>query len=80
MIPTNRASDNYQAMQYQNSPKTIASCGACHSNSHGDPEFDEFAEAHAGTSYDEKNACHICHTAISADTSNWPHKFQWRVR
>jgi len=80
MIPTNQASDNYQAMQYQNSKKTIGSCAVCHKTSKGEGSA-EFGEAHGGSSPENYNACHICHTAVpSNNTAGWPHAFQWTAR
>lgn len=79
MVPTTRSSDNYQAVQYQGRAKTIGSCGACHSGSRGEG-ISEFGETHAGTNPEEYSACNICHTAVSTDTSKWPHAYQWRDR
>jgi hypothetical protein len=83
MIPSRQDADNYQAVSYQGSPKTIGSCGACHpEGSKGSPEFADFVEAHGGSSYEEANACHVCHTVIPTpiDTTKWPHQFQWNNR
>ena len=35
MVPSSQASDNYQAIQYQNVAKSIGSCGVCHEGSKG---------------------------------------------
>jgi hypothetical protein len=81
MIPSQNARDNYQSLQYQGSTgvvKSIGSCGVCHDSSRGDDEMDEFAEKHGGTAPDEKNGCHICHTAVTAETAKWPHAFTWK--
>ncbi len=79
MIPSEVASDNYQAMQYQDASVTIGSCAACHSRSKG-PSEDEFAEEHGGTNPEKQSACHVCHTAIPTNQSNWPHDFEWKNR
>ena len=79
MTPSDKPSDNYQGLQYQGSAKTIGSCGACHGNSRGGG-IGEFAEEHGGTNPRVRNACHICHTAVSTDTSKWPHAYQWKGR
>jgi len=83
MIPSRQDADNYQAVSYQGSPKSIGSCGACHpEGSKGSPNFGDFVEAHGGTGYEEANACHVCHTVIPTpvDTAKWPHQFQWKNR
>ncbi len=81
MIPTSQPSDNYQAIRYQGSAKTIGSCGACHSRSRGlEGEIGEFAETHGGSNPERRTACNVCHTAVSADTPQWPHAYQWRAR
>jgi len=79
MVPSREAADNYQALQYQGSSKTIGSCGACHNSSKG-AGGNEFSEAHGGTNPEARNACHICHTVISTNRSNWPHSFEWNAR
>ena len=35
MVPSNLASDNYQAMQYQGAAKSLGDCGVCHTTSRG---------------------------------------------
>lgn len=78
MIPTSEASDNYQAIQYQRSAKTIGSCGACHDGSRGDGSG-EFLEQHGSGGRD--SACNVCHTVVTSNnTALWPHQFQWRER
>lgn len=78
---TSQPSDNYQALQYQGSAKSIGSCGACHESSSGDDEMDEYLEVHGGNNPEEINACYVCHTAVNTtDTSKWPHLFQWLDR
>lgn len=82
MVPSREASDNYQALYYQGAALSIGSCGACHRSSRGpaEDEFDEFAEAHGSLNPERKNACHVCHTAVSANTAAWPHSFTWTAR
>ena len=78
MYPSREAKDNYQPNQYMgNKIKTIGSCGICHDDSRGEGVGGEFGEAHAGTNPEEKNACHVCHTAITANTADWPHGYTW---
>jgi hypothetical protein len=79
MYPSREATDNYQPIQYQGSAKikSIGSCGVCHSSSRGAGNISEFGEAHAGTSPEHKNGCHICHTVVSTNTAAWPHAFTW---
>ena len=79
MVPSREASDNYQAMQYQHAARTIGSCGACHDNSRGGAEG-TFANVHAGPAPEAQSACNVCHTRVSADTSKFPHAFQWKSR
>ncbi len=79
MVPSRVASDNHQALQYQGKEKTIGSCGVCHGNSRG-PGISEFGEVHGGANPDRRNACHVCHTAVSTNTGLWPHAFQWKSR
>jgi len=80
MVPSREASDNYQAMQYQNKAKSIGSCGACHADSKGVNNMGEFSGTHAGTNPEKKNACHVCHTSITTTTAKWPHAYQWISR
>jgi len=80
MIPTSKAIDNYQSLQYQNfngTVKTIGSCGLCHNNSRGEGAGGEFGEVHGGTNPERRNACHVCHTVVPATTSQWPHGYTW---
>jgi hypothetical protein len=78
MRPSREAIDNYQSVQYQGSPKTLGSCGACHDNSKG-IAGESFTEQHTGPGA-EHSACNVCHTDLSGDTSHWPHAFQWKAR
>lgn len=83
MIPSSEASDNYQAVQYQTTVNSIGSCGVCHQSSRakgGDETVKGFAEKHAGARAEHRTACNVCHTVVSADSSRWPHAFQWRAR
>jgi hypothetical protein len=80
MIPSEQAADNYQALQYQGfnaKVKTIGSCGMCHSDSRGESNLGEFLEVHGGLHPEQVNGCHVCHTSLSASTSDWPHAHQW---
>jgi hypothetical protein len=78
MYPSREAKDNYQPKQYMgNKIKTIGSCGICHENSRGEGVGGEFAEVHGGSNPESKNACHVCHTAISTNTAAWPHGYTW---
>ncbi len=79
MYPSREAIDNYQPLQYMGTKvKTIGSCGVCHENSRGDDELEEFAEEHGGTNPEYRNTCHVCHTAVPTNTSNWPHGYTWK--
>ncbi len=79
MFPSRETADNYQPNQYQGSKiKTIGSCGVCHDNSRGEGAGGEFTGTHGGTNPEHKNACHVCHTAITAVTSSWPHAYTWK--
>jgi hypothetical protein len=79
MFPSREAKDNYQPEHYQGSKiKTIGSCGVCHDNSKGEGSGGEFSETHAGNNPSTYNACHVCHTAISSNTADWPHGYTWK--
>lgn len=82
MVPSLKESDNYQAMQYQpysKSPKTIGSCGTCHSSSRGaEDEISDFLEKHGGSDPEKIIGCFICHTAVYGNTSQWPHAYTWK--
>jgi hypothetical protein len=79
MYPSREAKDNYQPYNYQGSKiKTIGSCGVCHDDSRGEGVGGEFAETHGGTNPEQQNGCHVCHTAISDNTSSWPHGYTWK--
>lgn len=78
MVPSREASDNYQALQYQNKVKTIGSCGVCHSGSKG-AGTSEFLSEHG--SGGRSTACNICHTVVTTNnTTYWPHQYQWKNR
>jgi hypothetical protein len=79
MVPSRESADNYQAMQYQTKAVTIGSCAACHSGSKGEGSS-EFAEQHGGSNPEQTTTCNVCHTAVSSNTSNWPHAYQWKNR
>ncbi len=79
MYPSQEAKDNYQPEHYQGSKiKTIGSCGVCHDSSKGEGSGGEFDEEHGGTSPEKQTACHVCHTAISGNTADWPHSYTWK--
>jgi len=79
MFPSREVKDNYQPNQYQGSNiKTIGSCGVCHDSSKGEGSGGEFNETHGGSSPEHENTCHVCHTKISSNTSDWPHGFTWK--
>jgi len=82
MVPTRWSTDNYQAIQYMGKAKSIGSCGACHQTSKGpaNQETGDYAETHGGSNPRVANACNLCHTAESTNTSAWPHQFQWKAR
>ena len=78
MVPSSQSSDNYQSTQYQGAVKTIASCGACHSNSRG-AGLSEYLSEHGYLNPQRPNGCNICHTQITTtDTTRWPHDYQWK--
>ena len=78
MIPTEKASDTYQALQYQNRSLTLGSCRVCHSTSKGGG-LANIVAAHGGT---QATSCAVCHTAPIAtnNPADYPHRFQWRRR
>lgn len=78
MYPSRESKDNYQPLQYQSSSKSIGSCGVCHENSRGGGASD-FGEAHVGSG-GRPTACSVCHTAVSTNTTSWPHEFGWTAR
>lgn len=78
MLPSNLASDNYQAIQYQGVAKTLGDCGVCHATSRGGGN--DFAGEHVAEG--RISACNVCHTGFinAANITNWPHQFQWKAR
>jgi hypothetical protein len=79
MFPSREASDNYQPNQYQGSKiKSIGSCGVCHNDSRGQGSGGEFSGTHGGSNPEVKNACFVCHTAITNNTASWPHAYTWK--
>jgi hypothetical protein len=78
MVPSREASDNYQAIQYQNKAVTIGSCGACHGSSKGEG-LGEFGEEHGGAN-GRRSACNVCHTQVPVEPTKWPHAFKWQAR
>jgi hypothetical protein len=78
MVPSREATDNYQALQYQDAALSLGSCAVCHRSSRGGGS-NEFLEEHGGTR--NPTACNVCHTSINtANTALWPHRFQWEAR
>jgi hypothetical protein len=79
MTPSNQASDNYQAIQYQGKAMSIGDCRVCHSTSRGGGTAIEFAGEHGSNN---PSACAVCHTGFqdATITANWPHRFQWKSR
>lgn len=78
MVPSQQAKDNYQALQYQGKALSMGSCAVCHDGSKGEGSG-EFLEKHGPGK--RSTACNVCHTAVTtADTSKWPHDFQWKNR
>lgn len=77
MVPSNQASDNYQALQYQNKAMVLGDCRVCHGSSRGGGN--NFAEEHGS---EKTSSCNICHTGFldARVTANWPHQFQWKSR
>jgi hypothetical protein len=77
-IPSNRAVDHYQALQYQNKALPLGSCRVCHSGSKGGGLVN-IVEAHGGS---RPTACTVCHTGpISTNNPlEFPHRFQHRNR
>ena len=77
VVPSQQASDNHQAVQYQTTVATIGSCKVCHDLSKGEG-IGDFPDAHGGS---RATACSVCHTAgPPATASQWPHQFQWKSR
>lgn len=76
MVPSNQASDNYQALQYQAKAMVLGDCRNCHGSSRGGGN--NFAGEHSGRT----SACNICHTGFvnAGNTANYPHQFQWKSR
>jgi hypothetical protein len=82
MVPSSKASDNYQAIQYQGKAVPIGDCAACHVNSKGGGEggLGDYLETHGGSNPEEPNTCYVCHTSVNTiNTAKWPHSFQWRM-
>lgn len=77
-IPSDKAVDHYQALQYQNKALPLGSCRVCHSGSKGGG-LANIVEAHGGS---RETACTVCHTGpISTNNPlEFPHRFQQRNR
>ena len=87
MVPSSEPADNYQAIQYQGKAVPIADCAACHQSNKGGGDnggesiTSEYLQTHGGSNPRRANGCFICHTSINtADTTQWPHDFQWKAR
>jgi hypothetical protein len=78
MVPSNKDSDNYQALQYQNKALALGSCRVCHSTSKGGGLLG-VVDAHGGT---QPTSCNVCHTGPISTTNpfHFPHRFQQRTR
>lgn len=78
MVPTDKAVDHTQSLQYQNKALALGSCRVCHSGSKGGGLM-KIVDAHGGS---RPTACAVCHTApISTNNPlNFPHGFQQRSR
>lgn len=77
-VPSNRAVDNSQALQYQGKALALGSCRVCHNSSKGGGLIDIVA-AHGGS---EPTSCAVCHTGPIRTNNpyNFPHRFQQRRR
>jgi hypothetical protein len=77
-VPSEKAADNYQALQYQDKALALGSCRVCHSSSKGGGLLDIVA-AHGGS---EPTSCTVCHTGPIRTNNpyNFPHRFQQRRR
>ncbi|HOW85240.1 MAG TPA: cytochrome c3 family protein [Candidatus Aminicenantes bacterium] len=77
-VPSNKDSDNYQALQYQAKALALGSCKVCHENSKGGG-LNGIVTAHGGT---RPTSCNVCHTGPITTTNpyNYPHRFQARRR
>jgi hypothetical protein len=77
MVPSNQASDNYQALQYQAKAMVLGDCRNCHGTSRGGGN--DFAGEHGNG---KQSACNVCHTGFqnAGNTASWPHQFQWKSR
>jgi predicted CxxxxCH...CXXCH cytochrome family protein len=77
MAPSNKASDNYQSLQYQGVAMAIGDCRVCHDTSKGGGSI--FAQVHNSVFF---TACNVCHTGFqdASITANWPHQFKWKSR
>ncbi len=77
-VPTDKASDNYQALQYQNKAVALGSCRVCHPRSKG-AGLTRIVDGHGGQ---RPTSCAVCHTGPIRTNNpyNFPHRFQWRRR
>jgi len=77
-VPSDKAADNYQALQYQNKALALGSCRVCHSSSKGGGLMG-IVDAHGGT---QPTSCMVCHTGpiTTNNPLGFPHRFQQRSR
>jgi len=77
-VPSDKDSDNHQALQYQNKALSIGSCRVCHSTAKGGGLLG-IVDAHGGS---RPTACTVCHTGPITTTNplHFPHRFQHRDR
>ncbi len=75
-IPTEQASDEYQAVQYQSAAEPIGSCAVCHGSARGGGAA-EFGEEHGGKN-GRASACRVCHTVTPSSVESGPHHFEWK--
>jgi len=77
-VPSGKAVDHYQALQYQNKALSLGSCRVCHRGSKGGG-LTKIVAAHGGS---RPTACTVCHTGPIATNNplNFPHRFQQRSR
>ncbi len=77
-VPSNKAVDHYQSLQYQNKALALGSCRVCHSGSKGGGLV-AVVDAHGGS---RPTACAVCHTGpiTTNNPLHFPHSFQQRKR
>jgi hypothetical protein len=77
-VPSDKAVDNYQALQYQNKALALGSCRVCHDSSKGGGLMG-IVDAHGGS---RPTSCTVCHTGpiTTTNPTHFPHRFQQRHR